>query len=258
MRDLLKSAFALLRDHAAGAAFAALSTAFAGFSAYTAHRFWYLFGKEPLATAALCGSFVVLGLVAGSALCWLVLRYGSAGRTRRMVRRLPRNQKAILGIALDASGVATMWDHEKDIEYLDSVGLIKSFSNAWVKEFTATDDARRVVGGRLRSELVAAGKEMLAEDRRAEVERKAGELAKTDPHMRDVLFKVISAKSEGLIVPVTDHWSSYETRNMNEVLEELRRLGMCDFDMHSTGRKWVPTDLLLEIWEGYPSLFTNY
>lgn len=243
-----------LAELVVGTAMAAVSAV----SLFTVKQFWGIYDYDPTAVTMLSASIFALGLVTGFLARLACERLFPNGRKRSLIRRLPRNQKAILGIALDASGVVTMWSHEKDIEYLDSVGLIKSFQKAWAKEFTATDDARRAVSGHLRDELVAAGKEMLEEERREEVERKADELAKTDPSMRDVLFKIISEKAGGLIVPETDHWSSYETKAMNETLEDLQKLGMCDYEMRSAGRKWIPTKLLLEIWESHPDLFTEY
>ena len=116
MRAFLAGAAGALRDNAAKAAGAAAFAAVSGFSALTAANFWYLFGADPLATAALCGSFAALGFAAGFALCWLAQRYGRVGRMRRLLLRLPANQRAACWDAYRREGAFPDREHAADLE----------------------------------------------------------------------------------------------------------------------------------------------
>ena len=235
-----------------------LAAALFGFSTATIANFWALFKVDPVAVSALSASFFTIGLIIGFVARLVVERALPTGRVRKKIERLPKDQRALLGIALGADGVASVPDHGNDIVALSDEGLISIVRpSSGNKFYTTTDVVRKSVSKGMREELRRLGDAMLEADRRERIGLLASGIAKYDIVDRELLAELVSAGSRGVDVHSSYCYASSGEREKGRALESLALQELCDFETISDGKRWFPTDLLLEVAERHPGLFTE-
>lgn len=251
IKDALSSKFAELL---VGTAMAVISAV----SLFTVRQFWDIYDHDPTAVSMLAASFFALGFVAGFLARLACERLLPNGRTRSLIRRLPRDQKAVLGIALGADGVVSVADHIDDVDVLAGDGLVsiasKGFSS---RSYTTTDVVRRSVSRDMREELRKLGDAMLEADRSERISLLASGIARYDIVDRELLAELVSAGSRGVDVHSSCYHAPNGVKEKDRALESLALQKLCDFETISDGKRWFPTDLLLEVAERHPGLFTE-
>lgn len=236
----------------------ALATALFGFSAATIANFWALFEVDPMAVSALAASFFAIGVVIGVVVRMVIERSIPTGRVRKKIGRLPKDQRALLGVALVADGVVSAPRHGKDIRVLADEGLVSVVESAAGNRFyTTTDIVRRSVSKGMREELRKLGDAMLEADRRERISLLASGIAKYDIVDRELLAELVSAGSRGVDVHSSYYHAPNGVKEKDRALESLALQKLCDFETISDGKRWFPTDLLLEVAEVHPGLFTE-
>lgn len=251
IKDALSSKFAEIVVGVACAGFFSVSTV-------TIANFWALFEVDPMALSALSASFFTIGFIIGFVVRLVIERVLPAGRVRKKIGRLPRDQRALLGIALGAAGVVSVPGHGKDISALADEGLVSIIgSGLGNRSYTATDIVRGSVSKGMREELRKLGDAMLEADRRERISLLASGIAKYDIVDRELLAELVSAGSRGVDVHSSYYHAPNGVKEKDRALESLALQKLCDFETISDGKRWFPTDLLLEVAEGHPGLFTE-
>lgn len=251
IKDALSSKFA---EVVAGG----LGMALLGFSGATISNFWTLFEVDRVAVSALAVSFFAIGLVIGIVVRLVIERALPAGRVRKKIERLPKDQRALLGIALGADGVVSAPRHGKDISALVDEGLVSIIGSGSSNRFyTTTDIVRRSVSRGMREELRKLGDAMLEADRRERISLLASGIARYDIVDRELLAELVSAGDRGVDVLFSCYLAPSGVKQKEKALESLALQQLCDFETISDGKRWFPTGLLLEVAESYPGLFTE-
>lgn len=243
-----------LAELVVGTAMAAVSAV----SLFTVKQFWGIYDYDPTAVTMLSASIFALGLVTGFLARLACERILPTGRVRKKIWRLPRDQRALLGIALVADGVVSAPGHGKDISALVDEGLASIIGSGSSNRFyTATDIVRRSVSRGMREELRKLGDAMLEADRRERISLLASGIARYDIVDRELLAELVSAGDRGVDVLFSCYLAPSGVKQKEKALESLALQQLCDFETISDGKRWFPTGLLLEVAESYPGLFTE-
>lgn len=163
-----------LRDKAAEVIIGAIWSVFTGAAIATAHNFWYLFSIDRSAAIGLALSFTFLGIAVGTLASWAMDRVFPAGRMRRTLSHLPRNQMAAVWRAYKAQGSFSDREVSNDLRALSGLGVVSLVDGSSSGSWSLFPTARRVIdrSKALSDRLDRADQEFKQEVKRREDERR--------------------------------------------------------------------------------------